>query len=195
MESDLVIDHFLSNENLDEEDRQMFFDLIDELFDGCQEIFENINDTIHTIRSKFSSEDCLRRISSIENILKSTVISHVFLPVATAMSDSEFMNLEFSQNYISKLVQMSHITCKLSHEINVEKSVSKSSEKSPYYFSSIKIPTPWSAGRVIESCHPLRDNFKFKETIKIPGARFIFLKFDERCSSQYDYDKLILHAG
>ena len=188
-------DFFISNENLDEEDRQMFFDLIDELFDGCQEIFENVNDTIQTIRSKFSSEDCLRRISSIQNILKSTVVSHVFLPVTTAMSDSEFLNLEFSQNYISKLVQMSNITCKLSQEINLEKRDSKSSEKSPFYFSSIKIPTPWSAGRVIESCHPLRDNFKFKETIKIPGARFIFLKFDERCSSQYDYDKLILHAG
>ena len=28
-----------------------------------------------------------------------------------------------------------------------------------------------------------------------PGARNLFLKFDPRCASQYDYDKVIIYAG
>lgn len=36
----------------------------------------------------------------------------------------------------------------------------------------------------------MRDNYKFKETVHIPGARCLYLRFDSRCSSQYDYDKV-----
>ena len=28
-----------------------------------------------------------------------------------------------------------------------------------------------------------------------PGAKHLYLKFDPRCSSQYDYDKVIVYAG
>ena len=59
----------------------------------------------------------------------------------------------------------------------------------------IKIPAPWAAGRVVETAHPLRDNYKFRETVSFPGASNLYLKFDPRCSSQYDYDKLIVYAG
>lgn len=42
----------------------------------------------------------------------------------------------------------------------------------------------------METIHPVRDNYKFKETVHIPGARCLYLRFDPRCSSQYDYDKV-----
>ena len=61
--------------------------------------------------------------------------------------------------------------------------------------SSIKVPAPWATGRVVETIHPVRDNYKFKETVSFPGARNLYLKFDPRCSSQYDYDKVIVYAG
>ncbi len=35
-------------------------------------------------------------------------------------------------------------------------------------------------GRVIESPHPLKDNYKLKETVHIPGARCLYLKFDSK---------------
>ncbi len=41
----------------------------------------------------------------------------------------------------------------------------------------------------------MRDNYKFKESVSFPGARNLYLKFDSRCSSQYDYDKVIVYAG
>lgn len=61
--------------------------------------------------------------------------------------------------------------------------------------SDIKVPAPWATGRTVETIHPVRDNFKFKETVSFPGARNLYLKFDPRCSSQYDYDKVVVYAG
>ena len=61
--------------------------------------------------------------------------------------------------------------------------------------AGMKIPMPWATGRVVESTHPLRDNYKFKDTVHIPGARYLYLRFDGRCASQYDYDKLSIHIG
>jgi E3 ubiquitin-protein ligase HECTD4 len=47
----------------------------------------------------------------------------------------------------------------------------------------------------VETIHPVRDNYKFKETVSFPGASNLYLKFDPRCSSQYDYDKVQVYAG
>lgn len=63
----------------------------------------------------------------------------------------------------------------------------------PGFLTGLKIPAPWAAGKTIETMHPVRDNYKFKETVHIPGARCLYLRFDPRCSSQYDYDKVITH--
>ena len=59
------------------------------------------------------------------------------------------------------------------------------------FLAGLKIPTPWATGKTLESVHPIRDNYKFKDTVHIPGARCLYLRFDPRCSSQYDYDKVI----
>lgn len=60
---------------------------------------------------------------------------------------------------------------------------------------SIKVPAPWATGRLVETIHPVRDNYKFKETVSFPGAKNLYLKVDPRSSSQYDYDKVIVYAG
>lgn len=52
------------------------------------------------------------------------------------------------------------------------------------------MPTPWASGRTMESIHPVRDNYKFKETVSFPGAKQLFIKMDSRCATQYDYDKV-----
>ena len=59
----------------------------------------------------------------------------------------------------------------------------------------IKIPAPWATGRLVETIHPVRDNYKFKEIVSFPGAKHLYLKFDPRCSSQYDYDKVVVYSG
>ena len=54
----------------------------------------------------------------------------------------------------------------------------------------LPLPTPWSLGKVVETPHPVPDHFKLEETVAFPGAKKLFLKFDDRCSTQYDYDKV-----
>lgn len=68
-------------------------------------------------------------------------------------------------------------------------------KEEPGFLTGLKIPAPWAAGKTVETVHPVRDNYKFKETVHIPGARCLYLRFDSRCSSQYDYDKLVICAG
>lgn len=58
------------------------------------------------------------------------------------------------------------------------------------FLTGLKIPAPWASGKSVETIHPVRDNYKFKEVVHIPGARCLYLRFDPRCSSQYDYDKV-----
>lgn len=62
----------------------------------------------------------------------------------------------------------------------------------PGFLTGLKIPAPWAAGKTVETLHPVRDNYKFKDTVHIPGARCLYLRFDPRCSSQYDYDKVFI---
>jgi len=47
----------------------------------------------------------------------------------------------------------------------------------------------------METIHPVKDGYKYKNTVVFPGARNLFLKFDPRSASQYDYDKVIVYAG
>ena len=169
----------------DDNDRQLFYDITDELFDGCESLLRRLDDSLETAMRNNAGAQMELRVSSMDKILASSVISHVFLPLVTAMLEPALNSLEMCENNIPKLVQMFDLTCKISQRI----------KHGNDFLSKIKIPTPWAAGKIVESCHPLRDNFKFKETLCIPGARCLFIKFDPRCSSQYDYDKLVLHAG
>lgn len=61
--------------------------------------------------------------------------------------------------------------------------------------SRLPLPTPWTLGKVVETAHPVPDHYKFEETVTFPGAKKLFLKFDDRCSTQYDYDKVGLRGG
>ena len=58
--------------------------------------------------------------------------------------------------------------------------------------TNLTVPAPWVSGRLIETIHLFRNNYKFKWTVSFPGACHLYLKFDPRCSSQYNYDKVSL---
>ena len=56
--------------------------------------------------------------------------------------------------------------------------------------SSAAVPSPWSSPRKVESPHPVRDDFQCCKTVVLPGASCLYLKFDPRCATQYEYDKV-----
>lgn len=56
--------------------------------------------------------------------------------------------------------------------------------------TSAAVPSPWFSPRMVESPHPVRDDFQFCKTVVLPGASCLYLKFDPRCATQYEYDKV-----
>ena len=182
----------------DDEEIQIIIDLTEELFDCCMDLLEFLKEKLELITNSEENEQVSNaRVNAIEEILKSSVLSQGLLPTATSMTEPPFLSLDICQNFISKLVQMSNISCEISNSILSmgKQNEEKEDNNCSLIFSTLKIPEPWKAGKIVESTHPLKDNYKFKETIKIPGARCLYLKFDQRCSTQYDYDKVVLHAG
>eukprot|EP00048_Salpingoeca_helianthica_P002631 m.58943 g.58943 ORF g.58943 m.58943 type:complete len:4152 (-) comp12215_c0_seq1:28-12483(-) len=60
---------------------------------------------------------------------------------------------------------------------------------------NFSIPRISSPSRKLETVHPVHDNYHFLETCTLAGAKQLYLTFDRRCSSQYDYDRVVVHAG
>ena len=56
--------------------------------------------------------------------------------------------------------------------------------------SSPAVPSPWSSPRKVESPHPVRDEYQCCKTVVLPGASCLFITFDPRCATQYEYDKV-----
>lgn len=56
--------------------------------------------------------------------------------------------------------------------------------------SSPVVPSPWSSPRKVESPHPVRDEYQCCKTVVIPGASCLYVSFDPRCATQYEYDKV-----
>lgn len=50
--------------------------------------------------------------------------------------------------------------------------------------------SPWLRPRKVESPHPVRDAYQCCETVVLPGVSCLYLNFDLRCATQYDYDKV-----
>ena len=61
--------------------------------------------------------------------------------------------------------------------------------------NSTIIPSPWHAGITMESVHPVYDGYRYHEICTIKGAKNLYLTFDRRCSSQYEYDRVVISSG
>ena len=54
---------------------------------------------------------------------------------------------------------------------------------------------PWIFSKNISSPHPIKEGFKYQETVKLPGVRCLYLMFNDKCSTSTDQDKLAIYAG
>ena len=69
------------------------------------------------------------------------------------------------------------------------------SASEPGVLSGVTMPAPWLASRVVESPHPVRDGYRHRQPVTVPGAKNLWLAFDARCATQYDYDKVVVFSG
>uniref|UniRef100_A0A8C3PY49 HECT domain E3 ubiquitin protein ligase 4 n=1 Tax=Chrysolophus pictus TaxID=9089 RepID=A0A8C3PY49_CHRPC len=191
--------------------------LATQILTGCDEVLEMLQQvTTALINSDIADRE--QRLKGLEQITKATMLGHLLPVLLTSLMHPNLQTLTMADALMPQLVQLVLYTSQTAlllktqspvfSELNSSPSgVSEQKGKllhdermleekeEPGFLTGLKIPAPWAAGKTVETVHPVRDNYKFKETVHIPGARCLYLRFDNRCSSQYDYDKLVIYAG
>lgn len=148
--------------------------------------------------SESNLEDLDHWLNGLERLTRATILGFMMPIIITSFTNKNIMDLNVLSDLLPSLIhlviQASQTCTYFKHQKSITDKI-KSKGDGVNFLYHLKIPTPWASGRTIESIHPVRDNYKFKETVHIPGAHCLYLRFDNRCASQYDYDKLIIHAG
>ncbi|XP_067162926.1 probable E3 ubiquitin-protein ligase HECTD4 isoform X2 [Apteryx mantelli] len=184
---------------------------------GCDEVLEMLQQvTTALINSDISDRE--QRLKGLEQITKATMLGHLLPVLLTSLMHPNLQTLTMADALMPQLVQLVLYTSQTALLLKTQSPVFSELNSSPTgaseqkgkllpdermleekeepgFLTGLKIPAPWAAGKTVETVHPVRDNYKFKETVHIPGARCLYLRFDNRCSSQYDYDKLVIYAG
>ncbi|XP_067256066.1 probable E3 ubiquitin-protein ligase HECTD4 isoform X7 [Chanodichthys erythropterus] len=182
---------------------------------GCDEVLETLQQvTSSLINSNISDREA--RLRGLEQVTKATMLGHLLPVLLTSLMHPNLQTLTLADALMPQLVQLVLYTSQTAlllkthsplfvedsplNQGSNQPSLSDSFQileerEEPGFLTGLKIPAPWAAGKTVETVHPVRDNYKFKDTVHIPGARCLYLRFDPRCSSQYDYDKLVIYAG
>ncbi|XP_045441577.1 probable E3 ubiquitin-protein ligase HECTD4 isoform X11 [Pipistrellus kuhlii] len=200
--------------------------LATQILTGCDEVLEMLQQvTTALINSDIPDRE--QRLKGLEQVTKATMLGHLLPVLLTSLMHPNLQTLIMADALMPQLVQLVLYTsqtalllktqCPVFAEVGCspcgasdqkgrlfpEERMLEEKEE-PGFLTGLKIPAPWAAGKTVETVHPVRDNYKFKETVHIPGARCLYLRFDSRCSSQYDYDKsnsifsvlkLVIYAG
>uniref|UniRef100_K7F6L4 HECT domain E3 ubiquitin protein ligase 4 n=1 Tax=Pelodiscus sinensis TaxID=13735 RepID=K7F6L4_PELSI len=191
--------------------------LATQILTGCDEVLEMLQQvTTALINSDISDRE--QRLKGLEQVTKATMLGHLLPVLLTSLMHPNLQTLTMADALMPQLVQLVLYTsqtalllktqCPVFSEVGSSPSSTAEQKgklfpdermleekEEPGFLTGLKIPAPWAAGKTVETVHPVRDNYKFKETVHIPGARCLYLRFDSRCSSQYDYDKLVIYAG
>ncbi|XP_077996372.1 putative E3 ubiquitin-protein ligase HECTD4 [Glandiceps talaboti] len=190
------------------------------IFTGCEEVLSVLLEVTNAVVSN-NLPDFEDRIQGLERLIKATVLGHQLPVLITSLTHVNLRSLSMADALMPQLVQLVIQTSQAAllmktqtQSSKVEDGMNTSSDADVFellgalstdsdlqeqeetgFLAGLKIPAPWATGKTVETIHPVRDNYKFRETVHIPGARCLYLRFDPRCSSQYDYDKLVVYAG
>ncbi|ELW66573.1 hypothetical protein TREES_T100017074 [Tupaia chinensis] len=191
--------------------------LATQILTGCDEVLEMLQQvTTALINSDVTDRE--QRLKGLEQVTKATMLGHLLPVLLTSLMHPNLQTLIMADALMPQLVQLVLYTsqtalllktqCPVFADVGCSPCGSSDQKcrlfpdermleekEEPGFLTGLKIPAPWAAGKTVETVHPVRDNYKFKETVHIPGARCLYLRFDSRCSSQYDYDKLVIYAG
>lgn len=181
------------------------------VFSAAHDVLEALLNVYESVAGHSTIDDWDLRLSGLERVAKATILGHLLPVLITSLTHVNLRSLHIADSLMHQLVRLVilasqvalHLKQKSQNISKQQQQVDVSSQKSTPLETTVsydpkegdlldglKIPAPWARGSTVESIHPVRDNYKFKETVHIPGARCLFLRFDPRCSSQYDYDKV-----
>ncbi|KAL5256674.1 hypothetical protein ACHWQZ_G011808 [Mnemiopsis leidyi] len=171
----------------------------------CRKVYDTVL-SVCTGLDELETVHVETRLNMFERLIKSSILGLILPPMLCLLCDRKLHSLGFSENLLQMLSDVSVVACKAATAVHdkmkllssdpmiIEEGAERPGQFQEY-LSSLSVPAPWAAGRTVETIHPVRDNYKFKDTVTIPGARSLYLRFDPRCATQYDYDKVIIYAG
>ncbi|XP_063951694.1 probable E3 ubiquitin-protein ligase HECTD4 [Lytechinus pictus] len=189
--------------------------LATKIFNGCEQILETLLGMCNDLMNSGQAS----QMQVLDRVVKGTILGYLLPGLVTALRHPNLRSLDLAEALVPQVVRLtvliSQVAMAIGNTAHQEKKMDKNSsqphdvvtdllashikdksEKScENYLTKLRIPAPWAAGKTVETIHPVRDNYKFRETVHIPGARCLYLRFEPRCASQYDYDKVVIYAG
>lgn len=173
--------------------------IIQNILQDASSLMKVTSRALESITNKYNGEGTTLRLRLLEKLSMTSLTGSVLSTVIVLSSHEAHSELDTVKHSIQDMVQLNLECRKIAYNIqNQLEDEEKDDEESGDQESdatSTFVPCPWDEGRIIESVHPLRENYKVRETFTILGTKHLYLFFDPRCSTQYDYDKVVLYQG
>ncbi|XP_023341129.1 probable E3 ubiquitin-protein ligase HECTD4 isoform X2 [Eurytemora carolleeae] len=188
-----VLSNCLVDEDGDEDIQDLLRELIQLILDSSSSIIDHL---LTEIQEMVSTDSGCLRLKYLNRVLQGSILALVLLPTLTCLTQIVSQGDECEHCNIPVLVGLLTRCCKVSkiYQDNIKKGepgLEIPKQVDDGILSSVRIPTPWTIGRVLESPHPLKDNYKLKETVQIPGAKLLYIRY--LCTALYSV-QLILYS-
>ncbi len=166
----------------------------------CHNVLERHIQAAKLIATLKEKEKALPPKSSL--MLKRSLLATVLdRPLTTVLLNSELKSAEKIQSTVQQSVQLL-VECRRALfaqlALDDDEELEKDESEDATAAKALAFPedwAPWTSQKIVETPHPIRDGFRFKHTVVVPGAKQLYLRFDKRCATQYDYDKISVHQG
>ncbi|XP_028400510.1 probable E3 ubiquitin-protein ligase HECTD4 [Dendronephthya gigantea] len=184
-------------------------DFFERLVASFKEVSKAVFDMFTSVDTR-STSGLEEKLTLLHNATKSSVFEQVMPIFLTALCSERICNLSICKSLASSIMELSvtltkiaslhRKLCPLHHVspkgLSTVRSFLQSTDKDTKRpFDKVSIPKPWLTAQTVASMHPVCDEYKTQRTVSLFGAKSLYLKFDERCATQYDYDKLVVYAG
>ena len=157
--------------------------------------------------------DRTARVEGIEHVMKGTLVAQTLPLFASVVSSETCLRLSWAKSFLPSVTTVTVMASKVRemlgkkhlHSCGVLLNEVLCFAQVAYLISEMKsvgdgkvdevpsttIPSPWVSPRKVETPHPVRDDYQYSKTVVLPGAPNLYLKFDPRCATQYEYDKVM----
>ncbi|XP_031557373.1 probable E3 ubiquitin-protein ligase HECTD4, partial [Actinia tenebrosa] len=172
--------------------------LASKILEASQELLEVVLEALQKLQNN-SQEVVWSRLDGLEKVIKATPVGQLLLFMVTIMANQKFCSLPLAKSLLSRVTSTTITATKAAnlfhHMRAAANSKSDDSVLMPTLQSSLPQLTPWTHSCIVESIHPIRDDYRYSKTVTFKGAKCLYLKFDPRCATQYEYDKVMVYAG
>ncbi|XP_048583049.1 probable E3 ubiquitin-protein ligase HECTD4 isoform X2 [Nematostella vectensis] len=160
-----------------------------QIFNGCQKVLEVATEVIQKLWVVHE----VHRVQVVDRVIKASLVGQVMPLLMTVMSTEQMLSKPLTKRFLAKVIKAS-LAATTAAQLYIKAS-RWPGRSSAAPLSSLPLPTPWAAPRVVETIHPLPDDYKLNRTVAFPGANSLYLTFDSRSSTQYEYDKVCVYSG